>query len=218
MHLFRSLVPVAFAMILFFTTSPLHAQRSGWRHFSRPEMVTAIIPYSISVTDGEESIEGSFTEVGVGLGWSIPVYEIGEDLALAVAPSLMVATSAGISDAIVEEEDRFPLTMSLEGGLFASVKYGADAVWNTRKTFMAGAGIGAWYTALTTLDPYDITASYTRPAIMAEVGAKLGKTPVKFRYARILGAGEETEPGWRTEEVKVSLDQQSFQLIITFGL
>ncbi len=205
-------------MISIAILAPANAQaQSIWRYLGRVDILASIYRYTITGTDvvANAPFSGTFTSIGSGVGFNVPFYHIERELTLGINPNIEVV---GVPGTAAEVEGRIPLTLSLEAPIYTTIKYGTDATWNAQSKIGFAAGIGVHYTALTTLDPADISTSFIAPAIMAEVSFRLGSGLMKLRYSTILGTTETDINGIDgSDGGDASLHQQAFHLILNFN-
>jgi|GEM_PF-2549242 len=205
------------AIMTMISPRPAQAQ-SVWKYLGRIDFIASVYQYSIEGrTDAPPgTFDGTFTSISAGIGFNVPVYHLAHDLSLGINPNIEMAGVPGTAE---EVDDRIPLTLSLEVPVYATLKYGTDASWHGESKIGFAAGIGAQYTALTTLDPADISTSYVAPGIMAEVNFRLGSSGLmKLRYSTILGTMRADVNGFDGEDAgDADIRQQAFHLIFNFN-
>ena len=146
-------------------------------------------------------------------GWNFPIINLAEDLSIGINPN--IAFTAGLSGG---------LGMFIEVPVFATLKYGTDAVWNKSTTFDkkfgSAIGIGYQVTLGYTEAPINTTGiglAYALPTVMAEISFVVNeKNLYKIRFQTNLGRTQQYD---YTDDVgypaKVSYNQWGISIIRT---
>ncbi len=163
----------------------------------------------------EESYSNSFLHIGLHLGFNLPFFPVGENMAFGLNPAAELSIAGGSTDSYNSNG-----MLTIELPWYATFKLGSDAVGGGAK-FPLGLslGIGCHYSYMTTLES-EFSESIVTPSLMAEVciGKRRSWGLFKIRYTHDIGSYtlDYSEPEFDVEHT-LEISRSAVHVLYVFG-